>query len=75
MCDVYEQIIAEGQCVKLSDLAINGDDLLAMGIRGKEIGKILREALDLVIEHPEKNDHDALLAFARESAKRDGSLL
>lgn len=75
VCDVYEQIIAEGQCVILSDLAINGGDLLAMGIRGKEIGKILREALDLVIEHPEKNDHDALLAFARESAKRDGSLL
>ena len=64
VCDVYEKIIADGDCVKLSDLAINGDDLLAMGVKGKEIGRILKTALDYVIEHPEKNEHDVLMEFA-----------
>lgn len=64
VCDVYEKIIADGDCVKLSDLAINGDDLIAMGVKGKEIGRILKNALDYVIEHPEKNDHDVLMEFA-----------
>ena len=64
VCDVYEKIIADGDCVKLSDLAINGNDLIAMGVKGKEIGRILRTALDYVIEHPEKNEHDVLMKFA-----------
>jgi hypothetical protein len=35
-----------------------------MGVKGKEIGRILKTALDYVIEHPEKNEHDDLMEFA-----------
>lgn len=73
VCDVYEKIIADKDCVKLSDLKINGDDLLAMGAKGKEIGMILKSALDLVMEHPEKNEHDVLIAFANEVMNFDAS--
>ena len=40
----------------LSQLKINGDDLLKLGIKDKQIKITLENLLTLVIEHPEFND-------------------
>lgn len=51
--------------VKLSDLAINGHDLLNAGIganNGVELGKVLRQALDFVHQNPDFNKKEILLA-------------
>jgi len=46
----------------LKDLAINGKDLMQMGMKpGPEIGQILAKLLDLVIESPELNTRDELI--------------
>jgi tRNA nucleotidyltransferase (CCA-adding enzyme) len=51
---------------RLADLAVDGDDLLAIGFRpGPRLGRVLNDLLDEVVDDPELNDRDELLARAR----------
>ncbi len=56
------EIMAEGDALQLSDLAIDGRDLLELGYRGPAIGAALSRALDFVLEHPEQNEKALLLS-------------
>ena len=61
----YREILAAGECTSLKDLAINGRDLIAAGIRpGKEMGELLQRLLELVLEHPARNTRECLLEEA-----------
>ena len=61
-----EEIIRDGDCVSLKDLAVKGRDLLEAGVeRGPMVGEILNHLFDLVLLHPEKNDRELLLKEAR----------
>ncbi len=63
---VYEQILAQKQCLSVRDLAVDGADLIAAGVpQGKEIGARLQELLELVLEQPECNTKEYLLAQIR----------
>ena len=62
---VLEEIEAENACLSLKDLAINGHDLMALGITGREIGKILNSLLEQVIDEKIPNKKDALLKAIR----------
>lgn len=65
VCRVYNEIIAEKDCFTLKQLAINGNDLKNIGIaEGKEIGRILKLLLSLVIDEKIENDSDKLLSKA-----------
>ena len=58
---LYQQIIREQQCVKKSDLALNGRDLIHMGRQpGKQLGAVLDGLFELVLEHPEWNTRERL---------------
>lgn len=60
--DLYQKIVAAGQCVALKDLAVTGKDLIAAGMEpGKEIGETLNRLLGLVLEKPELNTKEELL--------------
>ncbi|MBQ6354147.1 MAG: CCA tRNA nucleotidyltransferase [Lachnospiraceae bacterium] len=60
---LYKQILAEKQCVSLKDLAVTGSDLIAEGIEpGPEIGEILQQMLEWVIDDPAMNEKEKLLA-------------
>lgn len=62
---MYELILEKEQCVQKKDLAINGKDLIAMGMRpGKELGGILDELFELVLDQPELNQKDKLIEYA-----------
>jgi len=55
-------IIEKGTCFTLKQLAINGNDLINLGISdGKLIGQILNECLNDVLEEKIENNKDALL--------------
>jgi hypothetical protein len=57
--------------VELSDLAINGDDLRAIGVvEGPEMGWVLHRLLDAVLEDPRRNTVDDLQRLAGELLKR-----
>jgi len=54
--------------VEVADLAVNGEDLLQIGITGKRLGETLRALLAFVLEDPSRNTPDALLTRARQYA-------
>jgi tRNA nucleotidyltransferase (CCA-adding enzyme) len=52
--------------LSIGDLAIDGSDLIELGIpAGPAIGTTLRRLLDVVVDDPSKNQRDTLLALAR----------
>ncbi len=54
----------------LSSLAINGNDLLALGMKpSPEIGKILRALHEMVLDNPELNEKEALLSIVHNRLK------
>ena len=59
---LYKEILKKGECTEISELKINGRDLIEAGIpKGIKIGNILYRLLELVIEHPELNTKESLL--------------
>lgn len=64
---LYKEIMEQKQCVSLKTLAINGGDLIALGMKpGKQIGEVLGNLLERVLEHPEENEKEHLLACVKE---------
>lgn len=63
---LLEEIRAENACLTLKDLAVNGQDMLALGLKGPQIGKTLTALLDAVLEERLPNDREALLRYAWE---------
>lgn len=62
---VFLGIKSREECTSLKDLAVNGSDLIAAGFApGKELGEVLNRLLLLVIESPELNQKEVLLAEA-----------
>lgn len=60
------EIISENQAFSLKDLAINGNDLLAIGFKpGKKLGDALEMLLQLVIDEKIENEYNALIASAK----------
>lgn len=54
-------IIQQKECFMIKDLALNGKDLISIGVnRGREIGETLDKLLEIVIEKPELNNKDEL---------------
>ncbi len=46
------------------DLAINGHDLMSLGFaEGPDLGKILKDLVELVLDHPEKNNREELISY------------
>lgn len=63
----YREIREAEECVSLRTLAVNGRDLIAAGLQpGRELGNILKQLLDEVLETPEKNEKDYLVSRAKE---------
>ncbi|KIG13217.1 tRNA nucleotidyltransferase [Enhygromyxa salina] len=62
------QAALEGAALTTKQLAIKGADLISAGIAtpGPQLGVLLAQLLDAVIEDPSRNSKDALLARARE---------
>lgn len=59
-----DEIVAEGECISLKKLAVNGNDIKKLGFSGEEIGIILNKLLDMVIEEKCENKKDKLLLEA-----------
>jgi tRNA nucleotidyltransferase (CCA-adding enzyme) len=58
--------IAYRDPVEVSDLAVNGDDLLKAGITGKRLGETLRALLQYVLDDPSRNTRETLLQHAEQ---------
>jgi len=57
-----EEIIEKEKCFSLGALAVNGTDLIAIGIpEGPEVGRVLNDLLDAVMDEQVPNEKQALL--------------
>lgn len=66
---MLEEIRREDSCLKVTDLAVNGEDLMALGYQGRQIGTCLHWLLEQVLEETLPNDRQALLLAAKEKQK------
>lgn len=57
-------VLKSGDCFSMKHLAVSGDDLLSLGLEGRELGKMLDFLLDYVIEFPQFNRRELLLSLA-----------
>lgn len=63
------ELKAEDACLSLKDLAVNGNDLMALGFHGKELGTCLDALLEQVVDERLPNEKEALLDWAAENQK------
>ena len=64
---IYREVLATHQPYRVSDLVVNGRDLMGLGYKqGRSIGDVLRRLLDEVIIKPELNERKYLLHRAKE---------
>lgn len=55
---------AENAAFSLKDLCVNGNDIKALGLKGPDIGRVLNQLLDEVVDGSLKNERFDLLARA-----------
>lgn len=61
-----DKALQEKNAMGLKDLAVNGGDLIALGIpTGKKLGAILKELFEAVTDDPAMNSRAALLGLAK----------
>lgn len=63
---LLDELTAENACLKVTDLAVNGHDLMALGIHGSAIGKTLSALLEQVIDEKIPNEKEVLLRIIKE---------
>ena len=69
LSELAEQLDADGVCCRVSQLAVNGRDLMAAGIpAGPGIRKVLEALLDGVLREEYPNERQALLAAVQQLA-------
>ncbi len=60
--DALDALLASRPCFTLKDLAVNGNDAVAAGLKGPAVGEALRSLLDDVMDGRLPNEREALLA-------------
>ncbi len=63
------EVLHQDMALKITDLKVRGEDLVAIGVKeGPQLGSILRELLDIVIDDPMLNTKEKLLEKAKQLA-------
>ena len=67
VCDEYieelKKLEKENLCLKISDLSIDGNDLVSLGYKGKEIGETLEKILDKILKGELENSKEKILNY------------
>lgn len=65
--ELYKLVMEKGSATTIRQLAVTGRDLIGIGIpQGKQLGAMLAELLEQVLEEPERNEREWLLQYAKE---------
>lgn len=68
--EILVQMDKEKDLLSIKDLNLSGLDLQALGLKGKDIGDMLKLLYDYVLEDPTRNSKDTLLSFTMKRLKR-----
>ena len=67
---IASEIMNEQQCFQIKDLAINGHDVMSLGVEsGPKVGEVLNYILNKVIDDDIENERDALMNEAARHLK------
>lgn len=64
---ILTDLLERDECFSLKQLAVNGHDVMALGLRGSAVGDMLRRLLEQVLEERLPNEREVLLNWAREN--------
>ena len=68
--DMADAIIESDDCVRMSQLAVNGRDMIDLGAEVTLIGEILKKLLGCVIEETLPNSRDILIEKSKDMLKQ-----
>ena len=61
----YQECMKEKTCLTKKDMAINGSDLIAMGMKqGRAVGEVIDQLFEMVLDTPELNEKEKLTELA-----------
>jgi len=63
--ELFREIAESGECICLSELAVNGSDFPT--VKGKQLGELLKQILWYIHEHPEENTQEKIINFVNNS--------
>lgn len=67
MRELYQETILNDDCVTLRQLAITGTELKELGMQpGRQMGEMLSELLEFVIDYPDMNTKEKLSGYVKE---------
>lgn len=66
--DILNQIKQDNECLKITDLDIDGYDMMELGYKGKEIKDNLNNLLDAVLEEKVDNTKEELIKYLKQNA-------
>lgn len=58
-----DKIISDGEPFTVKELAVNGNDMIALGLQGRQIGEALDNLLEKVIDNELPNEKSALIKY------------
>ncbi len=65
--EYYKEIMDKQQCLTIKELAISGKELMELGMKpGPQIGDVLKNLLDKVLDEPELNEREQLIKLVKE---------
>lgn len=65
---IIEELLESNDCLSMKDLAIGGNDLIGLGIpKGPEVGKVLKDVFDKVLEGELPNTREKLIEYIVEN--------
>jgi tRNA nucleotidyltransferase (CCA-adding enzyme) len=62
---VFVRVVESGNPMRLSELAVKGNDMMEIGFTGKGIGEALRSCMTVVLDNPERNNREFLMFHAK----------
>ena len=62
-----KRMIENNVCMSISQLAVNGNDISELGIKGQKIGNTLKILLGLVMDGAVSNDREELISYTKEN--------
>lgn len=63
MINLFSSVMNSNEPIWIKDLAVDGNDVMNMGFKGKEIGYVLDELLAYVTTFPKRNTKELLIAY------------
>ncbi len=67
---IANEILSKKPCLSLSDLSLNGNDMISLGYKGKEIGKALSFLFNAVLNGEVENTKEQLIPYLNMNFKR-----